>query len=411
MSTAAPLRKIGTWGAVFLAFNGMIGAGIFGLPGKLDAAVGAFAPWLILLAGGGVMLVALCYADLASRFDQSGGPQLYVGEAFGPFLGFHAGWMSYASRVAATAANATVMGAYASAIWPLPPLPVALGAIAAVTAINLFDLKRVMAVLGGLSLLKLLPLLLLVAVGFGSVRPEIVWPVPSAAEGVALAALYAFVGFESATVPAGETRDPKRALPTALLATLAGVTLLYFLIQLAYHAADLPPSDQPLALLADYHFGTAGATLLGATAIVSVFANTSSATTSMARLTAAMAEQRQLPMIFAARIANGAPAVSTLVYGGIAAVLALTGSFVFLAVVSSLARMFAYAACALAVPALDRRAGVNRVFRGWVIPSAAFLLCVWAASQSSRNEWAIFGGFALAGSLLFLLARRSGTDR
>ena len=68
-------RDVGIWGAAFLALNGMIGAAIFGLPGKLDAAVGTFAPWLLLIAGLGVMLIALCYADLAARFDSSGGPR------------------------------------------------------------------------------------------------------------------------------------------------------------------------------------------------------------------------------------------------------------------------------------------------------------------------------------------------
>ena len=102
-------RDVGIWGAAFLALNGMIGAAIFGLPGKLDAAVGSFAPWLLLIGGLGVMLIALCYADLASRFDASGGPQLYAGAAFGRFVGFQAGWMIYASRAAALAANALVV--------------------------------------------------------------------------------------------------------------------------------------------------------------------------------------------------------------------------------------------------------------------------------------------------------------
>lgn len=389
----------------------MIGAGIFGLPGKLDAAVGSFAPWLLLLAGCGVMLVALCYADLAGRFDRSGGPQLYVAEAFGPFLGFQAGWLSYASRIAATAANATVLAAYASALWPLPELPVALAAIALVTAINLIDLKRVMAVLGGLSLLKLAPLLLLVAVGAGSIRPVIDWPQFTAVEGVALAALYAFVGFESASIPAGETRNPKRAIPIALLATVAGVTLLYVLVQLVYGSADLPPSDQPLALLADHYLGPAGAILLAVTAILSVFANTSSATTAMPRLTAAMAEQGLLPRWFATRNRYAAPMTSTLVYGGVAALLALSGSFVFLAVVSSLARLFAYAGCAAAVPWLDRRDGRLRPVRGIAVPLLALGLCGWAASQSAAREWATFATFFLAGTILFLVARRSGTAR
>src|SRR5215216_3980003 len=89
----ATRRDVGIWGAAMLSVNGMIGAAIFGLPGKLDAAVGPFAPWLLLIAGLGVMLIALCYADLAGRFDSSGGPQLYASAAFGPFIGFEAGWM------------------------------------------------------------------------------------------------------------------------------------------------------------------------------------------------------------------------------------------------------------------------------------------------------------------------------
>ncbi len=74
--------------------------------------------WLLLIAGLGVMLIALCYADLASRFDTSGGPQLYAGAAFGRFVGFQAGWMLYAARAAALAANAHVLAAYAGALWP-----------------------------------------------------------------------------------------------------------------------------------------------------------------------------------------------------------------------------------------------------------------------------------------------------
>ena len=156
---------MGTWGAVFLSLNGMIGAAIFGLPGKLDAAVGPFAPWLLLIAGGGVMLIALCYADLATRFEATGGSQLYAGAAFGPFVGFQAGWLIYASRAAALGANATVLAAYAGALWPPLDGPITIiVTIAAITVINIVGLRRAIDVLGGLTMLKLIPLLLLVPV-------------------------------------------------------------------------------------------------------------------------------------------------------------------------------------------------------------------------------------------------------
>lgn len=399
---------MGTWGAVFLSLNGMIGAAIFGLPGKLDAAVGPFAPWLLLIAGGGVMLIALCYADLATRFEATGGSQLYADAAFGPFVGFQAGWLIYASRAAALGANATVLAAYAGALWPPLDGPATIiVTLAAITLINIVGLRRAIDVLGGLTLLKLLPLLLLVLLGFGTMFPVAAPALPQfdAVEGIALAALYAFVGFESATVPAGETRDPRRAIPIALLASVAGVTLLYVLIQLVYSASGIGQSDTPLAALAAMQMGPLGTTLLGLTAIASVLANQLSLVTSTSRLTYGMAEQGLLPRWFAyvsPRFATPSASIATL--GALGLALALSGSFVFLAVVSSLARLFAYLACVAAVPRLDGLAGRIRWGRGVALPLAAGSLCLWATAQSKPNEWLTFAAFVVTGTVLYGLA-------
>ena len=401
---------MGGWGIGFLAFNAMIGAGIFGLPGKLDAALGAFAPWLLLLAGIAVMGIALCYADLASRFDRNGGPQLYTATAFGNFAGFQAGWMNWSSRVAATAANAVVLAAYAAVFVPVSEVVLACAAILIATVLNLAALGRVVATLGLLSLVKLIPLILVAILALAStgVATAAALPTFDAAEGVALAALYAFVGFEAATVPAGETREPKRHIPFALLATLALVTATYVLIQLAYSGAGLGASDTPLADLAQLSLGPAGSLLIAATATVSVLANLSGALAAMPRVTAAMAEQGELPRIFDRRSESGAPFVSVFAYGGLALALAASGTFVFLAVVSTLARLFVYGLCALAIPVLDRRAeGPARPLRGILLPAAVVLFCLWAASQSGTSEWLTFGAFLLVGTILFALARKT----
>ena len=404
----APPRAMGGWGIGFLAFNAMIGAGIFGLPGKLDEAVGAFAPWLLLIAGIAVMGIALCYADLASRFDRNGGPQLYTATAFGNFTGFQAGWMNWSSRVAATAANSVVLAAYAAVFIPVSEVALACSAILLVTLLNLAALSRVVATLGLLSLFKLVPLLLVAILALASTGlPEAaVLPRFDAAEGVALAALYAFVGFEAATVPAGETRDPKRAIPLALIVTLTLVTATYVLIQLAYSGAALGGGDTPLADVASQSLGPAGSLLIAATAAVSIFANLSSALATMPRVTAAMGEQGELPRLFDRRSASGAPIVSVFAYGGVALALAASGTFVFLAVVSTLARLFVYGLCALAIPVLDRREEAPmRFVRGLLLPAAVVLFCLWAASQSGSGEWLSFLAFLLAGALLFAIAR------
>lgn len=406
---ATARRDVGIWGAAFLALNGMIGAGIFGLPGKLDAAVGSFAPWLLLIAGLGVMLIALCYADLASRFEASGGPQLYGATAFGPFIGFQAGWMLYAARSASLAANAHVLTAYAGALWlPLNgPLTIVV-TIGAITLINVVGIRRAVDTLGGMTMLKLAPLLLIGALGLLLVPiPTPTLPEFSAVEGVALVALYAFVGFEAATIPAGETRDPRSAIPRALLLTVAGVTLLYVIVQLAYSASGIGESDAPLADLAASQLGPVGALLLGVTAIVSVLANQLSAVTSISRITSSLADQALLPRWFgkiSPRFAT--PANSIVAVGAIGMALALSGTFVTLAVISTVSRLFTYLVCIAAIPRLDLLAGRVRWLAGILLPAAAALLCILAAAQSRSEEWKAFLLFILAGTFLYLVARR-----
>ena len=401
-------RDVGIWGAALLALNGMIGAAIFGLPGKLDAAVGSFAPWLLLLAGIGIMPVVLCYADLAGRFKSSGGPQLYAGTAFGRFIGFEAGWMLYAARAASLAANAHVLAAYAGALWP--PLDSSLTivvTIAAITLVNVIGIRRAVDTLGGMTMIKLLPLIMIGALGL------LLAPVPapalpefSAVEGVALAALYAFVGFEAATIPAGETRDPERNIPRALLLTVAGVTLLYVLVQLAYSAAGIGESDAPLAELASQSLGPVGVVILGITAITSVLANQLSAVTSISRITSSMADQDMLPRWFGKISPQFAtPANSILAVGGIGLALALWGQeFLTLAVISTVARLFAYFASIAAIPRLDFLAGRVRWGQGVLLPIVAGALCLWAASYSKLQEWQAFAVFLMAGAALYLIA-------
>lgn len=402
-------RDVGIWGAVFLALNGMIGAGIFGLPGKLDAAVGSFAPWLLLMTGLGVMLIALCYADLASRFTASGGPQLYGTTAFGPFIGFQAGWMLYVGRAASIAANANVLAAYAAVLWaPLGGPLTIIVTIGAITLINVVGIRRAVDTLGGMTMFKLAPLLLIGALGLVLAPiPTPALPEFSAVEGVALVALYAFVGFEAATIPAGETRNPKSAIPRALLLTVAGVTLLYVIVQLAYSASGIGESDAPLADLAAQSLGPAGALLLGVTAIVSVLANQLSAVTSISRITSSLADQDLLPRWFgkiSPRFAT--PANSIVTVGGIGMALALSGTFVTLAIISTVARLFAYLVCIAAVPRLDQLAGKLRWGRGVLLPLVAGALVLWAASHSNAKEWQAFLAFFAVGALLYLLAGR-----
>ncbi|HTU12897.1 MAG TPA: APC family permease [Allosphingosinicella sp.] len=403
-------RDIGLTGSAFLAFNGIVGAGIFALPGPLHEKFGGFAPWLFPLFGLLVLLIALPFARLAATHERTGGPAEYAAP-FGPLAAFQVGWLYYVARITALAANANVFATYAGTLWT--PLGTALGrgaTIVALTAlltwVNIVGVKRAVRALDLLTLLKAVPLVGLALWGLGHAAQGLPAPGPvpplSALEASALVLLYAFVGFENASVPAEETANPKRTIPRAILFTVLATVVLYSLVQLGY-AAVMPAGPAPAAPLAAYAealLGPAGAILLAVTAMASVAGNVGGSMTSTPRVTYALSRQGALPTWFG-RIAGrfATPANSILFMGALGAVLALTGSFVWLAIVSTLARLFVYAACIAALP----RARPD--WLSWILLAGGFAVCIWAAAQSTWQSWAMLGGFVLAGFILYGLAR------
>jgi len=410
-------RDMGTLGVLFIVVNGLIGAGIFGLPEALHAAVGTFAPWLLLIGGVLVMAIVICFAELTRLTDRSGGPQRFVGDAFGAYPGFVVGWTFYAARLISQGANVLVLVAYAAALWPV----VAAGAakvalimivLGGITIINVIGIRRVVAVLAAMTVFKLLPLFILMAVGVGAAASPgpVALPQFSAVEGIALAALYAFVGFENATIPAGETRNPGRSMPRALLLGLSVVTLIYFGLQWAYSHSVIAGTgpEAPLTALAAEYGGEIGAWLIAATIVMSVLANLTAGHTSASRMPAALADDGLLPAWFGRVSRWGTPANSIILYGIGAMLFALWDDFLALAAVSTLARLLAYVSSIAALPRLRRQAGLS-AFNGPILLAApvALALSFWAAAQTNAYHWQTLFGFALVGSALFFLARRS----
>ena len=409
-------RDMGTVGVAFLVVNGLVGAGIFALPELLHQAVGNFAPWLMLGAALLIACVTYCFAALGSLTERSGGPQRFVTDAFGRFPGFQTGWLFYCARMVAQAANVTVLIAYAAAFWP------ALGEgilrssaiiliLGAVTMLNVVGLRRAIAALGVLTLFKLLPLAVLIGVAViaGPQAGPVTLPQFTAVEGVALAAIYAFTGCENATIPAGETKDPKRAMPRALLTSLAIVALIYFGLQYAYSNSPIAGrgSEAPLASLARYYAGNAGSLLIAATAIVSVLANGIAGHCTASRMTASLSDDGLLPRWFGQVSRWGTPANSIVVFGLGAMLFALSGTFVALAVGATLARLIIYFTSISALPRLRKSMGLKALTLPiGIAAGVALTFCVWAAFQSSRDQWVLIASFLLIGTALFFLARR-----
>ena len=225
-------RRIGVGGALMLAFNGAIGASIFALPAALAADFGTSAPWLFPLVGLASLLIAIPFSRSVAAFPENGGPATY-GRVFGTLPGFELGWIYYVARATAFAANLNVLIAYlarwlAGADEGAARIGLMLAVVAGFTLINIYGVRAAMRVLGGLTFLKAAPLVVAAIAALAITGVPAPGPLPpfSEVESGVLIVFYAFVGFENATVTAGETRDPGRTLPRALIGTIGTVALL-----------------------------------------------------------------------------------------------------------------------------------------------------------------------------------------
>ncbi len=315
------LSGLAVW---LLVINGVVGAGIFGLPGEAARLAGAFSPWVFVLCAVVMLPVMLSFAELASRFEATGGPVRYVGSVFGPAAGFLAGWATYVARLTAFSANAVLLVSAVGYFWPGADdsgMRVALlfGVCGGLTAVTVLGTRNAMGSLGLLTLLKLLPLVALVLIGLVRIPQAMfetiqVGPPRDAQLGAALLLVfYAYVGFESGLVPAGEARNPRRDIPRALLWSIAMVAVLYFALQ-AVSLAVLPglaETKRPLVEVGGRLLGPAGAVLMMAGLVASVGGNLAGSLFSAPRITYALGLDGSLPAWFA-RVspAFGTPAAS-----------------------------------------------------------------------------------------------------
>lgn len=419
-------RVIGKLGYSAISINGVIGAGIFGLPAVAAARVGAFSPWVFLVAGLLIFTVVLSFARAASMVRETGGVVVYATKAFGPFFGFQAGWLGYLSRVASVAANTNLLVTYASWFWA--PLDVDPGRAIAVslvigglTWLNVVGVKNSIGMLYVFTALKLLPLSLLILFGLGHIDLQMlagaeIPEVGSWGETI-LVVLYAYVGFEGTVVTAGEGRSPRRDMPRALIDTIIFIGVIYVLVQVVSISVlpDLASSPTALADVANVLFGGIGATILTMGAIFSIGGNTMSSIISAPRMMFALARDGSMPASLArVHEQHHTPHVSILLYGALSLALALSGSFIWLAVMSTLVRLLTYIMCIVAIPFLEKsEEAIEDQFTlpgGYLIPAIALLLCIWLITHATTEAWLTIGGFTALGTLMYLWStRRSKT--
>ncbi len=418
-------RALGRWDLVAIGVNQVIGSGIFLLPSRVTEQVGAWAVVAFALAGLASLLVALCFAEVGSRFEVTGGPYVYTRTAFGRLVGFEVGWMQWVTRLTSWAGVANgiplALGFYIPAMTSgLPHVLFIVGIFGTLAFINLLGVRQAAWAINFFTVSKLLPLGVFILVGLFFMQAEpfttyqaVTWPQASAA---GLLLIFAFGGFDVVPVPAGEASNPRGQVPFAMLVTMATVTAVMLLAQLVTMGTltDLNESATPLADAAFVFMGTGGALMIGLGSVISMTGNNAGQVLTSSRMVFALAEYGELPeRIASVHPRYRTPHVSILVSTGIAMALALSGSFVALATASAVARLITYTGVAAATlrlrsPAFERdvRPPTFRIPLGALVPVLAIVVSLIILLGASREQL-IGGATALAlGAIVFFLNDR-----
>ena len=421
LSEEGLIRAIGRWDLVAVAINGIIGAGIFGLPSKAYALIGSYSLFAFVACAIVVVLIILCFAEVGSRFKDTGGPYLYAREAFGSIVGFEVGWLIWLVRITAFAANCNLLVGYLGFFYPdsgnrWPRFGIITAVVVGLTIINLIGVRQA-AITGNLFTIgKLVPMLLFVSLGLFFIQPQnysfAVRPEIGAFSQSVLLLVYAFSGFEMAAIPAGEVRDPQRNLPMAILVAIAVVAIVYILIQIVCVGTlpDLASSQRPLADSASRFMGTAGGAIISAGAIISMTGNLNVVLLSGSRMPFAMAERKELPP-FLARTHQKfhTPHISILITAAIALAVTLSGTFIYALTISTLTRLASYAVTCAALPLLRRRKDAPpakfKVPGGDLIAVLVLILASWLLYNSTVREARDASIAAAVGLVIYFIYR------
>jgi amino acid transporter len=418
------LRAVSRWQIVALSVNDVIGSGVYLiLPVAAAALLGPASVWAILAAGFAVLLLVLCFAEASSLFDRPGGAIVYTQAAFGDFVGFEVGWMTWIARISSIAGLSVFFARAVGYLWPAAKSGVGQWAtivlpLLVLTWINVRGVKSGARTAVVLAWGKVLPLVLFVAVGLFFVDWSRIFPVPMPERAnfmkAALLVLFAYAGFENTPAPAGEFLNPKRDVPFALIMQIVIVTAIYTAVQLVALGTvpDLGASPTPLADAAAMMMGPVGGLILTLGAVLSVLGTNNNTVLAGPRYLYALSEMGRLPAVFSKiHPRYRTPHVAILTQTGVALLLMLTGTAEELAVLSAIARLATYIGTAAAVPVLRRKfPATERTIRlpgGPLIPITALAICLLFLSAAEKKNW-IAGGIALAvGALIYAVPRRA----
>jgi amino acid transporter len=419
-SSARLKRVVGVPGVAFSAFNGIVGAGIFGLPGLVSGILGPAAVFAYLVAMVLTALLGLCFAEAGSRVARSGGLYAYASVAFGPVVGGVTGvLLLFANSIAAAAALSrffldTLASQMPIFVQPAPSIGLLAVIYALLALVNARGAREGAWLTVAIGVIKFVPLLLLVVVGVFAIHPENLslraLPKISRLGQGALLLIFAFQGVESGLNISGEMRDPARTAPRAILLALSMVGVLYIGLQASAQGvlgARLANAPAPLIDLARALFGPTGATLMAVASLLSAGGYIIADMMGSPRIAYALATEGQLPRWLAyVHPRFHTPAVAIGLYAVSVVLLTASGAFLQLAIMATAGSMVMYMIVCLGVLRLRAKAVAQagapfRIPGGAIVPLLATALMIWILSTLSLKEWLSTAALIILSALIY----------
>ena len=351
----------------------MVGSGFYLSPAAV-APYGLLAIVMWVVMGIGAVCLGLTFARLAAIVPATGGPYAYTRMAYGDFAGFLVAWGYWISIWASLPAIALAFTGALLNVFPALQtkaiaLALTLGAIWAVVLVNLRGVKAAGLFAELTTYTKLVPFAAIAFIGLFYVRAEHLSdfnpsgePLLAAAAALAPLTMFAYLGLESATVPAGDVRDPARTIPRATVIGIALAAALYVLGTVV--VLGVVPREQllrsvaPFADAARIMWGSWGAGAVALAVIISSIGALSGWTLMMGQVPMAAAQDSLFPPAFGRLSARGVPAagivLSAALATGLVAVQAagspgLRAFYDLIVALSTMAAVIPYAFCALAL--------------------------------------------------------------
>ena len=308
-------RSLGLWMATALVVGNMVGSGIFLLPASLAGEAGPASIVAMLLTGVGAMLLAGVFATLGRAYPRTGGPYAYTRKAFGDFAGFLTAWGYWIAAWVGNAAIAIAFVGYLTVFWDKPndsnltAILVAVGLIWLLTAVNVLGTRESGWVQIVTTVLKFVPLALVGLLGLAWMDSGNLTPFAPESGGdwhigaAATLALWAFIGLESATIPAEEVKDPQRTIPRATIIGTGITVVVYAIATLAIMGVlardTLAESGSPFADAAGEMWGGDWAKVVALVAMISTLGALNGWILLQGRIPLAAAEDGLFPKQFA----------------------------------------------------------------------------------------------------------------